>query len=882
MGGENLSLWLNRAEKTYWDFLTHQRCISQEKAEGEGGSPMDCVISLLSAMVWRIRRSIRWIVALSVLSLLVLPAVVSARLFVSELMWAGSDLSTSDEWVELSRDQGDPPCDASLSLSGVTLTSVNTSGTEITAVRFGSGMTLSCGEYLIVSRFPADRSRLSVTHRVAPDLTLPNTKLLVRLYDGLKNLLDQADDGIGEPMAGKNASPEDNVRASMERVSFSLHGGLRESWTTASVSLGFDEGVPMLGTPGFPRSSIELSSSSRAQASSSDSADSSSLSNIGATSSSSNALSEGNSSEYVPSSVSSALGSSSSLTSGLSSVQQNYSSHSLAPQSSSSDVGSAPLAPRSSIGSEVGSASPAPQSSVRSDVGSVSSAPLVFISELLPNPLGLDHEGEWIEIANLGAVPVDVAGWTLTLSGSSPSFRIAPLDGTHYILGAGEHRSFRRTQTGLALPNKGSTVLLRRGTEQIDLFSYTEVPEGVSVGRATGDPTSVRPFCVPTESAPNVRRLPEVAIALQSGRLSGEGNVTANFEADLEESIRSSAECFWDFEDGFQSGSCNPPPHTFSEPGTYVVRLRVMDYCINTMVQSVTVNVFEEPKVIKASSSTASSALESSRRSSNKNSSSVSKGSSKSAVAKSRSSSSSSHPSAKHPVLPIFISEVYPLPLSGESEWIELFNPQGTAVHLSGWILDDVRSGGSKPWTFPEGSVIRAGEYLVISSGQSGLKLNDDGDEVWLIAPDNSFTDHLAFGRLKKGQSIARTLPGTNDTFCISAAQSPGTENPCVVQKFYSENVAANRAETKSVSKKISLPSLGIAMRFRTEAPQALTGSTENREVPESYAALKGQLLSTEVVAPSSAPSLFSTVLAIAISISVLAAGAFLVYSMRL
>jgi hypothetical protein len=37
----------------------------------------------------------------------------------------------------------------------------------------------------------------------------------------------------------------------------------------------------------------------------------------------------------------------------------------------------------------------------------------------------------------------------------------------------------------------------------------------------------------------------------------------------------------------------------------------------------------------------------------------------------------------------VVINEVYPNPLSGESEWIELFNDSTASTSLEGWVLED-------------------------------------------------------------------------------------------------------------------------------------------------------------------------------------------------
>ena len=60
----------------------------------------------------------------------------------------------------------------------------------------------------------------------------------------------------------------------------------------------------------------------------------------------------------------------------------------------------------------------------------------------------------------------------------------------------------------------------------------------------------------------------------------------------------------------------------------------------------------------------------------------------------------------------VVINEFLPDPYSLYSEeWIELYNPTGAGIDLSGYILDDIIGGGTSPYTFPQGSSISAYGY---------------------------------------------------------------------------------------------------------------------------------------------------------------------------
>ena len=164
----------------------------------------------------------------------------------SELMWMGSAASSADEWIELYN-----PHRKAFELEGWVITRRDKNGDEIVMLELGRGL-LGPGEtYLIANYGPAaTRSQLAVD----PDLitkavTLPNSKLQLRLYDGTPELggqlLDTADDGRGAPFAGDRKK-----KAAMVRVDFAVDGFHKEAWETAREASGWDAVAGEKGTPG--------------------------------------------------------------------------------------------------------------------------------------------------------------------------------------------------------------------------------------------------------------------------------------------------------------------------------------------------------------------------------------------------------------------------------------------------------------------------------------------------------------------------------------------------------------------------------------------------------------------------------------------------------
>jgi len=82
-----------------------------------------------------------------------------------------------------------------------------------------------------------------------------------------------------------------------------------------------------------------------------------------------------------------------------------------------------------------------------------------------------------------------------------------------------------------------------------------------------------------------------------------------------------------------------------------------------------------------------------------------------------------------------------------EGEWLELFNQMGIKVDVSGWRIDGIA------YTFPNGTIIDPGDYLVIaknpSAGQLGPfsgNLSNSGERLRLINQSERLMDELDYG----------------------------------------------------------------------------------------------------------------------------------------
>jgi len=160
-------------------------------------------------------------------------------------MWMSTAASSADEWIELYNHS-----DQEIDLSGWTITRATDDG-ESVMVRLEAGTVAPGATFLIANYAPDDeRSRLADTPQlVDAAISLPNSKLQLRLYDGdpeaNAQLIDMADDGKGAPFAG-----DSQMKYAMVRIDFTQDGTLASSWDTAREASGWDAESAELGTPG--------------------------------------------------------------------------------------------------------------------------------------------------------------------------------------------------------------------------------------------------------------------------------------------------------------------------------------------------------------------------------------------------------------------------------------------------------------------------------------------------------------------------------------------------------------------------------------------------------------------------------------------------------
>jgi len=144
-------------------------------------------------------------------------------------------------------------------------------------------------------------------------------------------------------------------------------------------------------------------------------------------------------------------------------------------------------------------------------------------------------------------------------------------------------------------------------------------------------------------------------------------------------------------------------------------------------------------------------------------------------------------PSTPTPAPPglIMLNEILPSPknidFDGDGkadfkdEFIELFNSQAVAIDVGGWWLDDL-DGGSPPYQIPLGMRIEPRGFLVFFRSETGIALNNDGDEARLLNTAQQVMDAFSFPWTGEDRAWSRSEDGAG-VWTNSYPPSPGKPN---------------------------------------------------------------------------------------------------------
>ena len=779
---------------------------------------------------------------LFVILLFILPSVTSAQV-INEVMWAGSDQSTADEWLELLN-----PFDHPVDLGGWTVTFVDSSGAERTMLTIPSGTILEQDSYYLIANDPASNSRLVVdANLVTTAVSLANSKLLLRLRDEAGTVIDTVDDGVGNPFAGSNTAP----KASMERIDPLISGNVASNWATATVALGFDDGAPLLGTPGYPNS-VYVPPASSSSGSSSSSSSSSALSE----SSSSSLASSVSSSESSVSFSSELSTSSSSTTSGSVTeltvctddleVEIHVQSGELRAQKKTTvnleavatkgtlpkdacrfDFGDGKTSESCNPGphafTEVGTYTvhleaknqcgntliqellievltdpSSPSSGAPSSSSSYDGSRLRF-SSALPNPEGADTGHEFIEIRNLEEHPVSLEGWTLGIG-----VETVKKTALHGIVESLQTRRIYSSEIPFSLQNANAKVqLLDPYGQSQSLLLWQDAVEGRVYYPEDLRKTGVRGKVLRLLDPQTL----EVQVEWEARTLIPEGFLQVhvlgltfpNLTKENEQIFSASFKVIEDYRALIENKNFELEfdSNIWSKAGIlqgYVYIDGALSVAENLLLHGASyvdttcdcsrLDQLKEFEEFARKKKIGVWSLEEKLTSQ---------------LSVQKSGTSATIITAENRAQSIQITEVFSHPMTSEleslsEEWIELKNPEETPASLSGWTLQI----GSKKRVLGSSFSLGSGAYLVLNMADLKLQLRDNGNAVQLFDPSGRVVSSIDYPKLKAGVSFG---VGQGNALCELREPSPGADNACAGPALSRSKKAKQAAALKAAKK---------------------------------------------------------------------------------
>ncbi|MHA1772491.1 MAG: lamin tail domain-containing protein [Candidatus Thorarchaeota archaeon] len=398
-------------------------------------------------------------------------------------------------------------------------------------------------------------------------------------------------------------------------------------------------------------------------------------------------------------------------------------------------------------------------------------ADAVVINEFLPSPNTLYTE-EWIELYNPLNESVDISRYILDdiVAGGSSPYTI-PFGTT---IPANGFALFNYSTTGIALNNAGDNVTLLRPNykEIIDSYSYNSSTNDVSIGRATDGNATWTTFVSPTPGASNVHSS-SAADSIYINEFLPDPNTLYSEEwielyNPLNESVDLSGYVLDDITGGGSS------PYTIPS-GTIVPALGFIVFNQSTTGIALN-NAGDTVNFLRPDGSTVVDS-----HSYNSSTDDVSIGR-ETDGGDNWTTFISPTPGASNVVSStnadaVIINEFLPDPDTAYSEeWIELYNPLNETVDISGYILDDITSGGSSPYTIPQGTIISAYGFALFNQSTTGIALNNAGDTVNFLSPNGTVLDSFTYNSSSNDVSYGRSIDG-GSTWKTFASPTPGASN---------------------------------------------------------------------------------------------------------
>ncbi len=135
----------------------------------------------------------------------------------------------------------------------------------------------------------------------------------------------------------------------------------------------------------------------------------------------------------------------------------------------------------------------------------------------------------------------------------------------------------------------------------------------------------------------------------------------------------------------------------------------------------------------------------------------------------------------------IVMNEIQARGVTGDPDWIEIYNGSDSPVNISGYkIYDSGGQSGSKPkMTFPTGTTIAAKGFFVVvvddaataNPAGSNFGLSSGGEQIWLENASGYVIDTFTFGVTADATQTYGRKPDGSTTFVVFTQITKGSSN---------------------------------------------------------------------------------------------------------
>jgi len=180
----------------------------------------------------------------------------------------------------------------------------------------------------------------------------------------------------------------------------------------------------------------------------------------------------------------------------------------------------------------------------------------------------------------------------------------------------------------------------------------------------------------------------------------------------------------------------------------------------------------------------------------------------------------------------LYIDPVAPL-IDSNDEWVEIYNPGEAEVDLSDYQIF-TGTNSSYHYTFPNGAVIGAKQYLTVTSGDTAIALSNSGGGAKIMAPDGTLLDQTSYDAAKTGYSWAK---GANGQWQWTFEPTKDMANKITVEPVAIITVAAKKVTATKTKTTASASSTKKVAATKAKTTKVKAASTEAADQPALIAA---------------------------------------------